>query len=153
MHGSLSRKLRIFGFDVLYPKKAGDEALLKMAAEENRVLITSDEVLHRVALKKGLGAVLLRENDDLGRMVTVFRKLGLRPELLRLEASRCSVCNGSLEVVKKEGLVNLLPGNILERHRIFYRCISCRKIFWEGNHWGRIRVFAENVGRRMVESS
>ena len=43
MLGSIARKLRVFGFDTLYNAQAHDDEILKIAMEQDRVILTADK--------------------------------------------------------------------------------------------------------------
>ena len=151
MHGSIARKLRIFGFDVEYNSNKEDSDLLKLAEEEQRIIITSDKGLHQVALKRRLVTVLLAEDDELGYVSKIFKHLHLSPCDLDLNNSRCSTCNGLLESVTRESLKGQIYDLTFKRYSLFYRCSSCGNIFWEGSHWQRIRIFSMNVKKKLVD--
>jgi len=140
MHGSLARKLRIYGYDVIYDTRLDDKDLLAKTAEEDRWLLTSDRDLYLAAQKKGVKACLLLGKDDAQRAAEVFKKIGVEPPELKAEGSRCPVCNGLLEVCGSNGV------DASQRSgRRYYRCVECGKLYWIGSHWRRIREFDRRV--------
>lgn len=140
MHGSLARKLRIYGYDVIYDTKLDDKELLAKTVEEDRWLLTSDRDLYLTAQKKGVKACLLLGKDDANRAAEVFKKLGLEPPPLRAEGSRCPVCNGLLQKLdSKESGTDRGPKSR------YYRCVGCGKLYWIGSHWRRISEFDRRV--------
>jgi len=147
MLGSLARKLRIYGFDVLYNAEISDESILAIAKDEDRIILTSDKGLHNKAVLNELKSVLLSEDEDEDRIVTVFKNFRLKPEL-NPENSRCPVCNGDIEEVDKNRLKNI-PESVVKRHDHFYSCIKCGKIYWTGSHWSRLKRFSERVRQRL----
>ncbi|MGH9975611.1 MAG: Mut7-C RNAse domain-containing protein, partial [Nitrososphaeraceae archaeon] len=60
MHGSLARKLRIFGIDTAYSSSISDNHLLMECSNQRRILLTSDKELFKRALNKQIGSVLLK---------------------------------------------------------------------------------------------
>ena len=149
MHGTLARKLRIYGFDTIFDPKADDEALLEVGREEGRALITSDRGLHRAALKNEIKSILLTGETDEDRMTTLFRRLKMTVSTLNPEISRCPMCNGMLKPIERPSLRGRIPEGVLQRKDEFYICPSCGKVYWEGSHWRRIRAFAKRVERRL----
>ncbi|MEM2873013.1 MAG: Mut7-C RNAse domain-containing protein [Nitrososphaerales archaeon] len=147
MLGSLARKLRIYGFDVLYDAEILDESILAIAKNEDRIILTSDKALHNKALLNELKSILLSEEEDEDRIVAVFRNFGLKPEL-NPKNSRCPLCNGDIEEVDKNRLKNV-PESILEKHDHFYSCMKCGKVYWIGSHWLRLRKLSERVRQRL----
>lgn len=141
MLGSLARKLRIFGFDTVYFDEGGDDALEALAEREKRVILTSDKPLFRHSQGRGLQAFLVEGRTDRARLLSVQRQA--RPEMVfrvgKGRASRCAVCNGELEVIRKREAAGMVPAKVLARHRLFYRCKSCARWYWRGKHWARLR--------------
>ncbi|MEM1993987.1 MAG: Mut7-C RNAse domain-containing protein [Nitrososphaerales archaeon] len=136
MHGSLARKLRLYGYDVSYNTNLDDKALISKAAEEDRWLLTSDRNLYLTALKRGVKACLLLGKDDASRAAEVFKKIGLEPPTLKPETSRCPICNGLLQICS--------PEEVEVKHKpksTYYKCVVCGKLYWIGSHWPRIVGF------------
>jgi uncharacterized protein with PIN domain len=79
MHGTLARKLRIFGFDTVHDQLS-DDTLLEIGRRERRVIVTSDRDLHRTAQKNGLNSVLLECENDEDRIFTLFKRLHVKVE-------------------------------------------------------------------------
>ncbi|HYZ50211.1 MAG TPA: DUF5615 family PIN-like protein, partial [Nitrososphaeraceae archaeon] len=96
MLGSVARKLRIFGFDTLYTASLRDDIILKIAAEQNRIILTCDRDLFKRILKKGLTGVLLNTNSDIENIAHILVKNGICTLEFDQECSRCAKCNGLL---------------------------------------------------------
>jgi uncharacterized protein with PIN domain len=139
MLGSTTRKLRIIGFDTLYYRDIQDQELIEKAMRSGRVLLTSDKMLFQIASYKGVEAVLLKGEDDRKRLSEIRRWItqrGLKKESI---ITRCPVCNSKLVRIEKSKIKTLVPDNVSLRHRDFYMCRSCRKVYWRGRHWKRLR--------------
>lgn len=139
MLGSTARKLRMFGFDVLYFNSIDDAALLRLGMQ--RTLITCDEELYERAIKKGEPAIIVKGIGEASRLKTIFDGLRVIPSLSH---SRCTSCNGELEMVPKS-VLNSIPPKVLEIHRRFYRCRHCGKVYWAGSHWIKMRRLAYRI--------
>ncbi|MEM3383740.1 MAG: Mut7-C RNAse domain-containing protein [Nitrososphaerales archaeon] len=150
MLGSLARKLRIYGFDVLYNAEILDENILAIAKNDNRIILTSDRALHEKAILNNLKSVLLSEDNDEDRMVNIFKRVGVRPELNPIN-SRCPLCNGNIEEVDKDNVKNI-PESVLKKHDHFYSCVVCGKIYWVGSHWLRLKKFSEKIIQRLRQA-
>ncbi|HUK74816.1 MAG TPA: Mut7-C RNAse domain-containing protein [Nitrososphaerales archaeon] len=146
MLGSLARKLRIFGFDTAYFKEGDDSDLELLARRERRTVLTSDKGLFDHAEAAGLRAVLVTGATDRARLLSVFSQTGLSPG--GAGESRCAVCNGELrKITKGEASAEGAPPKVLARHRLFYRCTSCSRLYWRGRHWARLRRLASSIRR------
>ena len=138
MLGSLARKLRIFGFDTAYFSAGSDRGLEALAKAERRVILTSDRALYDHATSRGIEAALVTGRTDRERLGCVARVVGAASVKERRE-SRCAVCNGALE---RGGRTDArgwgVPPKVIQRHRQFYRCTNCSRLFWKGRHWTRL---------------
>ena len=153
MLGSVARKLRLYGMDVVYAPDFEDARLLSGAISEGRILLTSDNDLHAQALRHGARSILLTEGTDQDRLVSIFRSLGVKPSGIGPCSSRCTVCNGELVRASKLRIHEALPPSVSQRHSVFYKCTSCGKLFWEGSHWRRISLMSKYIRNKLSEEN
>jgi uncharacterized protein with PIN domain len=144
MLGSLSRWLRITGFDAEYRRDADDEDLLAEASASNRVLLTRDRALAARAAKRGVKALLLETEDEADQLAMVVASLKLK---LDPSNSRCPKCNGDLVEAEKERIVEQVPEASLAAFKEFWVCRDCGSVFWRGSHWDKIVSTLEKAGR------
>jgi len=147
MLGNLARKLRIFGFDTLYIAHTHDDEILKTGIEQGRVILTADRELFKRIVKAGARGVLVSGESELEDLVHILAKS--RISSIDFASSRCSVCNGLLEGRTPDQIRNSVPGRVAECHSEFYQCASCRKVYWEGSHFRRIRALAKSVDLKL----
>lgn len=145
MLGSLARKLRALGFDATYYKSGDDAGLLGAAEREERIVLTSDRDLASRGVSKGVAVVLVSGRTDGARVSAMAR--GCRAMGVRIVrgAPLCSVCGGELEALKRRGVTGKVPPSVEERHRLFYRCYACGKLYWRGSHWKKLRSLARRL--------
>jgi uncharacterized protein with PIN domain len=139
MLGSLARKLRVFGFDTVYYREGSDSELLEMAVDEGRLILTSDRGLFERAGRTGVPSILIRGSNDGERIRCLsgaLRADGI--ELVRGE-SRCAVCGRVLERLARSGVAGRVPDGVARSHRDFFSCPGCRKLYWKGRQWTRLR--------------
>ena len=133
MCGGLRSYLRMCGHDAAYAldrNLEATEALLDVAAEEDRTLVTRNVRL----AERTDDAILLRERD----VVDQLRELHAAGVDLTLAATptRCGTCNGSLErVAPDESTSDDAPD---PRDEAVWRCRDCGRLFWRGSHWDRV---------------
>jgi hypothetical protein len=144
MLGSLARKLRLYGIDVLYFPDLPDPELLERARVEGRTLLTSDRELHLLASRKGISCIFLLGQDDVALAAQVFRELGVTPSM-EVALARCPLCNGQVAPAEKSEVSGRVPPGVLSRQKRFYQCSSCHQVYWEGSHWLRLARFDEQV--------
>ncbi|GAB5046769.1 Mut7-C RNAse domain-containing protein [Thermodesulfovibrio sp. TK110] len=142
MLGSLSRWLRLFGFDTLYRNDFKDSQLIKLSLQEDRVLLTRDNAL---AKSKLLKKVLLIQSEEVKEQIREVL-LSFYPELNLLDLEpRCPVCNGETESIKKEEIKGEVPDYVLFSSQAFIICKSCGKIYWEGTHKEKIDKLKKEI--------
>jgi len=137
MLGRLARWLRILGYDVVYHRKMEDWKILRLADEENRIIITRDRGLHRRAMNKGLKSILLETDDMAERLAIIAFRAGIRL-YIDLDRTRCPICNTPLIRVDKEKVKDIVPPRVYRLHDDFWLCPKCHKAYWVGSHWNKI---------------
>jgi uncharacterized protein with PIN domain len=154
MLGSIARKLRIFGFDTIYIRDIKDEEVLGIASKLDRVILTCDKELFKRVVKVGGYGILLSGIDDVDNLAYIFAKYTIKPIDLDTITSRCALCNGQLKNTKIEDLESVcIPPKVRLLHREIFRCVSCNKNYWKGNHFKQLRNMAKLVGIRLDSSS
>jgi len=128
--GRLARYLRMLGFDAWWRRDARDEEIARVAAVENRIVLTRDRgLLKRAIVTHGY---CVRESDPRRQLTEVVRRLDLVRSIAPFR--RCLRCNALLESVRKEDVIAELPAAVRERHDAFRRCSSCGRVYWAGSH-------------------
>jgi hypothetical protein len=136
--GRLAKWLRALGYDVLFPPNADDDALVRVALEDGRILRTRDTLLMRRKLVTSgvLKAILILADDYLLQLRQVVEVLGLdvsRP------FTRCLECNEPLQDVPRHQAQGQVPAYVFQTQEEFKECPSCRKVYWRGTHWTRMQ--------------
>jgi uncharacterized protein with PIN domain len=145
MLGNLARWLRILGYDTIYSPTIEDWAILKIAENERRIILTRDVGLYRRAIKKGLEAFLI----DTPKIEEMLRELARRYSILiefNENDTRCPICN---TLLRKASSLTEVSGKvdkkILVSYRSFWVCPSCDKIYWKGKHWKTIENILSSI--------
>lgn len=147
MLGRLARWLRAMGYDTLYLGPAEDRRLLQLAEAEDRILLTRDGRLARLAGTRGC----LVQADQVDRQLAeVVERLTLAPPDAGW-LSRCLECNAVLEPRPKHTLNGLVPDYVFATQTDFMGCPGCGKIYWPGSHadriWARLARLLDREGR------
>ncbi len=149
MLGRLARWLRILGYDTVYGRRLEDWRILKIAEDEDRIIITRDVGLHRRAINKGLRSILMEQDDMAQRLATIAYLAGIRL-YIDLDRTRCPICNARLLRVSKDKVKDKVPRRVYELHDDFWICPRCGKVYWMGSHWRMIEKILEEA-RRIYE--
>jgi hypothetical protein len=137
MLGKLTRWLRMLGCDVKYQNDLDDDELIKIAAEENRVLLTRDAQLYRRASANNVQAYLVKCRTETEKLAEVTQQFHIKLEIDAAK-SRCPKCNARLETVPKDEINDKIPQATSRLHNDFWKCVDCGQIYWHGSHWQKI---------------
>jgi uncharacterized protein with PIN domain/molybdopterin converting factor small subunit len=139
--GGLAHLLRMTGFDTLYDNHFRDEEIERIAGEQGRIVLTRDrELLKRRGITHGCYVHAIHSAQQLRE---IFDRLdlarGARP------FTRCMNCNTPLHEIDKSLVISTLPPMVRERYQRFSACDVCRRVFWEGSHWQRMRAMVDEL--------
>ncbi len=143
MLGRLARWLRALGYDAAHDPELDDEALVRLAFEERRTLLTRDRRLcdeWRIQ-----GCVVLGARKPAGQLREVADRFELDRDWRRRLFSRCMVCNTPLEPAGAEAVDDAVPSGPHAPDGPFARCPACGRVYWEGQHTRRMRRFLARV--------
>ena len=148
MLGRLAKWLRFLGYDVLYYPVIDDRKLIKIAREQDRIILTRDTRMLQCRAAKD--AFFIRSEHISKQLLEMkdildFQETGLR--------ERCIVCNAGLKtVLAKEEVKNLVPDYVYHNFGSFRQCIGCGKVYWEGSHYQNIRESLREIVRGDFEN-
>ncbi len=137
--GTLARLLRMMGFDTLHDNSFADDEIERIALAQSRVVLTRDrDLLKRRTITHGCYVRALRAHQQLREL---FERLDLarsaRPFTL------CPSCNAPLHALDKSQVEHRLPPHVRELYQCFATCEVCGRVFWEGEHWQRVRAMVD----------
>jgi len=95
MLGNLAKKFRILGYDTKYFSSIEDEKLIELARNENRILLTKDELLTKNAQKSDITNILVKGSDEIEQIIQIATVVGLDSFAIDTNFSRCVGCNGN----------------------------------------------------------
>lgn len=136
--GKLSRWLRIVGYDVAYDPDLVRMQIIERAVEEDRIIITGSKRTMDMSVKKKIQSVLIY-GISVNIQIKQLIKNGFKIDELDISYSRCSLCNGNLIKTSDPDDLNQIPSGTKQYQFEFYKCTSCKHLYWEGSHWKRMR--------------
>ena len=132
--GKLSRLLRMLGFDTLYRNDYTDTAIVRIAAEDKRIILTRDiGILKRKEVSRGYW---VRSTNAEEQIKEILRHFQLENQLAPF--TRCLQCNSAVVPARKETIWERLPPRVRDAFNDFHRCPGCDKIYWKGSHYDRM---------------
>jgi len=146
MLGGLARWLRILGQDVRYDASTKDNELLRIAHEENMVLLTRDDELYRRAIARKIPTALVLGETEEERVAQIASTFGVDLDVNMAE-TRCPECGSGLKETPKSDVADAVPQTSLRLYDRFWKCTkqNCGKVYWVGSHWNRIRRTLEEA--------
>ncbi|HEX9739327.1 MAG TPA: Mut7-C RNAse domain-containing protein, partial [Ignavibacteriaceae bacterium] len=115
--------------------------LVKISLDENRTILTQDrDILKRNEVTHGYWVRNKTAEDQLKEVIERFQLKNLINEF-----TRCLECNTLLNKVDKENVISQLPPKVKEWHNEFYECPGCKKIYWKGSHYERMKLIISDI--------
>ncbi len=141
--GKLARWLRILGHDAVYFKEDKLSSLIIEALRDDRIILTRN---HRLSSPGGVRVILI-EKEKMGEQIPeVLQKLSIEVKKEQM-FSRCILCNGELVSLEKKKIQDRVPEYVFNTQNNFLSCPQCRRIYWQGTHWGNV----ENTLKEMIK--
>jgi uncharacterized protein len=139
--GRLAAYLRMLGLDAAYGNCADDAELARISVDERRILLTRDRgLLMRSAVTHGYW---LRQTAPRLQTAEILRRFDLTR---RIQAfTRCMACNSPLIVAPKEEVAGRVPPAVAASRQEFRACPACRRVYWQGTHYQRMRRWIEEL--------
>lgn len=139
--GKLAAYLRMLGFDTRYGNSYEDGELALIASEEKRIILTRDRgLLKRKMVTHGY---IVRETIPRVQILEVIKRFDLPTSISPFK--RCIRCNGLLEAVQKEKIIDRLQPNTMRYFDEFRICTKCSRIYWKGSHYERMKEFIDAI--------
>ena len=129
--GKLARYLRVGGFDTFFCDKIIDNSLVRLALDENRIILTRDSQLIKRRLVRRYELIISDHWPNQLRFVMDRFNLGFT--IARL-FTRCLEDNALINRVEKESVIDRVYPYTYENHTKFKECPLCQRIYWSGTH-------------------
>lgn len=139
--GRLARYLRLLGFDSYYRNDLDDAGVARISAGESRTVLTRDRaLLQQKIITHGFFVRAVRPLDQVRE---VLARLDLYRQVQPF--TRCTRCNGVLEVVDKDAVLEQLQPKTRRYYDEFRRCAACGQLYWKGSHYARAERLVEAI--------
>jgi uncharacterized protein len=133
--GRLAVYLRMLGLDTLYRNDYQDEELSLVASQEERILLTRDRrLLMRSAVTYGYW---VRATDPRLQILEITRRFRIDAQIQPFR--RCLKCNGLLQPVSKEAVLERLEPLTQHYYDEFRLCPDCGRVYWRGSHYEHMK--------------
>jgi len=129
--GKLAKELRMLGYDTLYYRGESGYPLIKLAREENRVILTRSPRLPSKRPEDRIVRIMENKPSLQLRELAQQKVISLLEEKL---FSRCLLCNLPLQQISREEAESKVPDFIFYQQNEFLQCPQCSRIYWRGSH-------------------
>jgi uncharacterized protein with PIN domain len=139
--GKLATLLRLLGFDTFYHNQLDDEEIIETACSENRIILSRDiGIFKNSRVKRGY---FPRSQDSKQQLKEVIQRYGLGDKIQPF--TRCLKCNGEIVPVNKSQVIGQLQENTKMYYQDFCACERCKKTYWKGSHYQKMKEFVGNI--------
>lgn len=139
--GRLAKWLRLLGFDTQYFTENKISSLIIQALRDNRIILTRSLTMPDM---HGKNILFIKSEHVKEQIAQVLKDLNLKPDKSRM-FSRCIVCNVKLEKIEKRDIKDKIPEYVFRTQENFATCSQCKRVYWEGTHWGRAQETLEEI--------
>jgi hypothetical protein len=133
---SLASWARILGIYSDFYSGKNDSELLSIARKEELILVTRDLRLHIRCQTAGVKSILIKSDAIEEQLAQLLKESGA--VVTFPEKTRCAKCNGELVDASADDVKADVPDAVAKTHSKFWRCSSCKRVYWEGGHWKNI---------------
>ncbi len=139
--GRLAKWLRILGYDSKFYREDNLSTLVITALREERVILTRNSRISRFPGPR----IVIIDSDFVDKQIKqLIQTLKLKPKSQDM-FTRCTVCNVELEEISKVKIKNKVPKYVYETQKDFMVCSQCKRVYWQGTHWGNVREYLKKV--------
>jgi len=139
--GKLARYLRMLGFDTIYKNDFLKREIIKIAKSEKRIILSRSRELLKI--KDITHGYCIASTDTEKQLKLILNRFDLTKNIKPF--SRCMICNSKLKSVPKEKIIDKVPPKVKELQNDFAQCPNCKKIYWKGTHYIRMKKFIDNL--------
>ena len=137
MHARLGRYLRAAGYDtVIAAPGAEDRTLISLAVSEDRILLTGDRHILSHRASRETQVIILPPNGLEGSVKVLMKSCPIN--WLMAPFSRCLIDNTPLRPAGDED-IERIPVDARAFGDQINVCPECRRVYWPGSHFKRMR--------------
>jgi len=139
--GRLAKWLRILGFDSVYFNQGNLSSLVIKALQDNRLILTRNHHLPKV---RAVRLLQLKSETIKEQLKETLEALSLKPDADKM-FTRCIICNEELAQTERQNVKGKVADFVFQSQDKFLTCPKCRRIYWQGTHWGNVTKILEEI--------
>jgi len=139
--GRLAKYLRLLGFDTVYNRELEDREIVSISLSQKRIILTRDKGL--LKSRRVTHGCWIRSTDPKKQTNEVISRFDLKHKMKPF--IRCLECNGLVTNIPKEEIPGMIPPKTRKYYYLFRICPDCKRIYWEGSHFARMKEFVASL--------
>ena len=139
--GRLAKWLRILGYDAKFYQADNLSTLVITALREERIILTRNS---RISRFPGPRIVIIDSDFVDKQLKQAFKRLKITPRPKDM-FTRCVICNVQLDEIDKAKVKDRVPKYVFQNQKDFMSCPKCKKVYWQGTHWGNARKYLAKI--------
>lgn len=139
--GRLANWLRLLGFDAEYFRQENMGSLILEALRDDRIILTRNQ---RLPKHTGIKIVLVKAEKIKEQIAEILTTLNIQINE-KLMFSRCIICNTELISIDKKEVKDKVPEYVFSTQKDFVTCPECKRIYWQGTHWGNVNKTLKEI--------
>ncbi|MBN2468594.1 MAG: Mut7-C RNAse domain-containing protein [Deltaproteobacteria bacterium] len=142
MLGKLATYLLMVGFDTLYFREKEITLLLRIAREQNRIILTRDtRLIKGIAVQRSIFVI---DDKPIDQVRQVLKEMDLHVNMDDCFC-RCLRCNRRLRKTTAAEVAHKVPPYVLISHTEFSECLHCNRVYWKGTHHKRMETMIQTL--------
>ncbi len=137
----MAKWLRILGYDSKFYQEDNLSTLVITALREERIILTRNSRMTRFP-----GPRVVKIDSDFVdkqiKQVILQLKLKTKPQDM---FTLCTICNVQLKETAGLKIKNRVPEYVYQTQRDFLICPRCRRVYWQGTHWGNVKKYLGKI--------
>jgi uncharacterized protein len=139
--GNIVKYMRLLGFDLYYDAALSDREIIKISNHEKRIILTKSSKL--LKFKDVTHAIFIRPGTTEEQVNRIIDHLDIRDRAKPF--SRCLLCNGPIDSVAKDMVIDQIPSKTRSFCDEYTQCRCCGKIYWKGTHFIKMQKFVDHI--------
>jgi len=137
--GKLARWLRLIGYDTVLLKQKDDAQMIKIALDDNRMILTKDAqfMKRRLVTSGALKTLHIEQDTPEVQVQEAVESLSLDYDFKPF--SRCLECNQVLVARDKQDAKDFVPARVFGTQTQYTQCPACHRVYSPGTHWQAMR--------------
>lgn len=116
--------------------------MIIQALSSGRIILTRNRRL--LAQHRELKIAVIQKEKIKEQISEALKELKISPDPNSM-FTRCIICNEALIAIEKTQVRDRVPEYVFNTQEDFITCPRCKRIYWQGTHWGNVTKTLEEI--------